>query len=83
MKSCPSNKILNPKSNRCVLKTGAIGKKLLAEQKSTKATKPTKPTKPTKAETETYESYRLSTNKIKSKSNRCFKDGPYWKKIIS
>lgn len=26
---CPNNYILNPKTNRCVLKTGAIGKKLL------------------------------------------------------
>jgi len=27
---CPSDKILNPKTMRCVLKTGAIGKKLLS-----------------------------------------------------
>lgn len=30
---CPSNKILNPKTMRCVLKTGAIGKKLLLVSK--------------------------------------------------
>jgi len=29
MKDCPENKILNPATNRCVLKTSAIGKKLL------------------------------------------------------
>ena len=28
-KKCPSNKILNPASGRCVLKTGAIGKRLI------------------------------------------------------
>jgi|TARA_Y100000389_G_scaffold196124_1_gene228515 hypothetical protein len=28
-KECPDNKIINPKTGRCVLKTGAIGKKLL------------------------------------------------------
>ena len=29
VKDCPENKILNPATNRCVLKTSAIGKKLL------------------------------------------------------
>jgi hypothetical protein len=29
MKSCPPDKILNPATNRCVSKTGAIGKKLI------------------------------------------------------
>jgi len=29
MKVCPSDKILNPATNRCVSKTGAIGKKLM------------------------------------------------------
>ena len=29
MKNCPSNKILNPLTNRCVLKSGLIGKKIL------------------------------------------------------
>jgi hypothetical protein len=32
-KTCPSNKILNPESNRCVLKTGVIGKRLLSGSK--------------------------------------------------
>ena len=31
-KLCPNDKILNAKTNRCVLKTGNIGKKLLQEQ---------------------------------------------------
>ena len=31
MKNCPSNKILNPLTNRCVLKSGLIGKKILTE----------------------------------------------------
>lgn len=31
MKECPEGKVLNPKSNRCVSITGAIGKKILAE----------------------------------------------------
>ncbi len=29
---CPPNKVLNPATGRCVLKTGAIGKKILAAQ---------------------------------------------------
>lgn len=28
-KECPEEKIINPKTGRCVLKTGAIGRKLL------------------------------------------------------
>lgn len=28
-KECPDDKIINPETGRCVLKTGAIGKKLL------------------------------------------------------
>ena len=29
--NCPDNKILNPKTKRCVLKTGSIGKQLLKQ----------------------------------------------------
>ena len=32
---CPPNKVLNPATGRCVLKTGAIGKKILAAQAKT------------------------------------------------
>ena len=32
-KICPPDKILNPKTNRCVSRTGAIGRKLLLEEK--------------------------------------------------
>lgn len=32
--SCPPDKILNPVSGRCVLRTGAIGKKLIAKEKA-------------------------------------------------
>jgi len=32
--SCPPDKILNPASGRCVLRTGAIGKKLVAKEKA-------------------------------------------------
>ena len=31
IKLCPSHKIINPLTNRCVLKTGAIGKKLILD----------------------------------------------------
>ena len=31
MKSCPPNKIYNPKSKRCVLLSGKIGKKILED----------------------------------------------------
>ena len=43
MKVCPPNKILNPVTNKCVLKTGAIGKKILMKQK-TPTPKPKTPT---------------------------------------
>lgn len=36
LKVCPENKILNPKTNRCVLKTGKIGKELLLKVAKTK-----------------------------------------------
>lgn len=48
-KLCPPDKILNVKTNRCVLKTGNIGKKILKgtehpkEPKAKKATKPKEP----------------------------------------
>lgn len=32
--NCPDDKILNPKTNRCVLKTGAIGKQLLKQKQN-------------------------------------------------
>jgi hypothetical protein len=35
LKVCPENKILNPKTNRCVLKTGKIGKELLKHVEKT------------------------------------------------
>lgn len=35
-KQCPSDKIWNPETNRCVLKTGKIGKKLLLAQEQRK-----------------------------------------------
>lgn len=39
MKNCPSNKILNPTTNRCVLKSGLIGKKLLKSYLNNKCNK--------------------------------------------
>jgi len=45
MKDCPPDKILNPLTNRCVLKTGAIGKKILANiNKSAKSSASLTPT---------------------------------------
>ena len=38
-KTCPPNKVLNPKSGRCVSKTGIIGKKLLVLQAQERAKK--------------------------------------------
>lgn len=38
-KECPSGKILNPKTGRCVLRTGRRGKKLLARQSVKKVVK--------------------------------------------
>ena len=38
-KSCQADKILNPKTNRCVLKTGKIGKQLLKQQEPISSTK--------------------------------------------
>lgn len=37
MPPCPPDKVLNPKTNRCVKKDGAIGKKLLKNTKNLKA----------------------------------------------
>jgi hypothetical protein len=37
MENCPLNKIYNPSTKRCVLKSGKIGKQLLKEKKSPKA----------------------------------------------
>jgi hypothetical protein len=37
MKNCPPDKILNPLTNRCVLRTGAIGKKILAKMNAKSA----------------------------------------------
>jgi hypothetical protein len=36
MRICKENEILNPKTNRCVQKSGKIGKKLLASVHKTK-----------------------------------------------
>ncbi len=36
LKECPPDKILNPKTNRCVSKTGIIGKKLLNDKNNKK-----------------------------------------------
>ena len=38
-KPCPANKICNPQSGRCVLKTGKIGKSLLKKSRSRSASK--------------------------------------------
>lgn len=35
---CPPNKIINPRTNRCVLRTGKIGKELVKKQKPIKST---------------------------------------------
>lgn len=37
MKDCPPDKILNPESNRCVSRTGAIGQALLAKESTMKS----------------------------------------------
>ena len=36
MKTCDDNKILNPISNRCVLRSGQIGKKIINNNMKTK-----------------------------------------------
>ena len=35
--NCPSNKVCNPKSGKCVLKTGKIGREIMALRRSSKA----------------------------------------------
>ena len=42
-KDCPDDKILNPKTKRCVSKTGALGKQLQKENKPSSAAKSSKP----------------------------------------
>jgi hypothetical protein len=39
-KECPPEKILNPKTNQCVSRTGVVGKKLLMEAESKKPSPP-------------------------------------------
>ena len=41
-KECKSTHILNPKTNRCVTKTGVIGKKLIGDKKEVVPKKPRK-----------------------------------------
>ena len=45
-KLCPPDKILNIQTNRCVLKTGNIGKKILKETNEPKEPKTRKPKEP-------------------------------------
>ena len=42
-KDCPDDKILNPKTKRCVSKTGVLGKQLQKENKPSSAAKSSKP----------------------------------------
>ena len=71
-KDCPPNKILNPKTNRCVSKTGAIGKSLLSSGTNIKKTDTKQPP------------VKCPANKILNpKTNRCVsKTGAIGKKIM-
>ncbi len=70
MKECPPNKIYNEKTGNCVLKTGAIGKKIMKEYKLTNYIKEeTKECPPDKI--------------LNPKTNKCvLKTGAIGKKII-
>lgn len=48
LKSCPSDKVLNPLTKRCVSKTGSIGKKILNNKVSETSKKPSEPKEPKK-----------------------------------
>ena len=70
MKECPPNKIYNEKTGNCVLKTGAIGKKIMKEYKLTNFIKEeTKECPPDKI--------------LNPKTNKCvLKNGAIGKKIL-
>jgi len=63
LKNCPPDKILNVKTNRCVSRTGAIGKKILKEQNVKTKSKSTSTNK-TSSSLKSY-AYLNSSNKIK------------------
>lgn len=63
LKNCPPDKILNVKTNRCVLKTGTVGKNILKEQKPKEKSTSTSTNK-TSSSLKSYD-YLNSSNKIK------------------
>ena len=93
MKACPSDKVLNPKTGRCVSKTGALGKNILAEQaKKTKKAKtpvpkvPKKKTMKAKSPVKKQEAQKVcpSDKVLNPKTGRCVnKTGVTGKKILA
>jgi len=65
MKDCPPDKILNPKTGKCVLRTGVIGKKLLKGDDSDKILNPKTEKKLLKGD-----DYRMKTETKKIMKNK-------------
>jgi len=63
-KLCPPDKILNIKTNRCVLRTGNIGKKILKETQEPKTKKPKEPKTKKPKEPKTKKSKEPKETKI-------------------
>ncbi len=68
MPKCPSDKILNPKTDRCVLKSGKIGKELVHFQRKSTKRKPTE-SKPSEHKPEAKEC--ASDKILNPKTGKC------------
>lgn len=64
-KECPPNKVLNPKTNRCVSRTGVTGKRILNKNKQSAKAKPNKIKKQTQMDVH----YKKTTPKQPPKAN--------------
>jgi len=87
LKKCPRDKILNPKSGRCVKKDGKIGKELIMKAKKAKKAKSKKPKEPKSKKKCTAEKIAKCTEEDKicnPETGRCvMKDGKIGKKILA
>jgi len=86
LKICPPDKILNPKTNKCVLKTGAIGKKLLSTDNKEEVIKKEIKNKDNNKKVNKKEEIKICPpNKILNpKTNKCVsKTGAIGKKLLS
>lgn len=70
MRDCPSGKIVNPASGRCVKRTGRIGKKLLTAKKSKSISK-----SPTKSPTKSPKTRKVKAGASPAEKRRYLSNG--------